>query len=125
MSDELKHALSGWTSPPLSASARERVETLLQDPTLPGPVASRRSGTALLPLTYGAVVAALVVWMVSAHDAARAALTQHHITVSAPPVITPGLPADTQVTATAVSIVNLQGYEAVRDPRLRVVRSQP
>lgn len=125
MSDELKHALSAWASPPLSASAHARVEALLQDATLPGPIVSRRAGVALLPLTYGAVVTALVVWMVSTHETPRAALTQHQITVSAPPVIAPGVPADAQVTATAVSIVNLQGYEPVVAPRVRVVRSQP
>lgn len=125
MSDELKHALSAWASPALSASARERVEELLQDPALPGPIVRRRTAVALLPLTYGAIVTALVVWMLSAHDMPRAALTQHHIAASAPPVIAPGLPADAHVTATAVSIVNLQGYEPVRAPRVRVVRSQP
>lgn len=125
MSDELKDALSAWASPPLSASAHERLHALLEDATLPGPVVGRRAGRALLPLTYGAVVSALVVWMVSTHETPRAALTQHQVTVSAPPVIAPGLPADAQVTATAVSIVDLRGYEPVRHPRLRVVRSQP
>ena len=125
MNDELQDALSAWATPPLSASARERVEALLRDSSLAGPVVrSRGAGAAFLPLTYAVFVGALVVAMLTTQNPRRPALTQHHITVSAPPVVAPGLPADAQVTAAAVSIVSLEGYEPIGNPRIRVVRRE-
>ena len=123
--DDLKHVLSAWEAPPIPLSARERVGVLLRDAPTPGPVVSRGIRAAIVPFAYAAVVALLVLSMATGYDGRGPVLTQHQIAISTPPVTSPAMPADAQLTATAVSVVNLHGYEPVPNPRIRVHRREP
>lgn len=123
--DDLKQVLSTWEAPPIPASAREHARGLLRDARLPGPVEPPRVSMTIVALAYAAVVAVLILSMASLAQRPGPVLTQHHIAISTPPVPSPAMPADAQVTATAVSIVDLQGYEPVPNPRIRVHRREP
>lgn len=123
MTDDLKQSLSSWTAPPPSAAVRERIDTLFDDVSLRGPSATSKQGGALLPVVYGLVVGGLLLSTTWLSKGSAPVLKTHGVSSTAAVVVTPGLPATSQVTATAVSIVELQGYEPIQQPRIQIVRS--
>ena len=123
MTDDLKHTLAPWVAPAPSDAARQRIEVLLDDMRLPGPVRATRLGARVLPMAYGVVVSALAWSLLLTPPASGPVLRGHDVRATAPPVVTPGVPIAAQATATAVSTVELQGYELIQEPRIRVSRS--
>jgi hypothetical protein len=124
MTDDLNERLAAWVAPLHSEATRLRLDELLTDARLPGPFEAKPSRTGLLSLAYASAVGLLVL-VVIPRPAALPALTRHDLELSGPVVITPGLPAAAQTSATAVSIVDLEGFQAIDHPRIQVNRSTP
>jgi hypothetical protein len=122
MNDDLREHLDRWQVPAVPERTGRRIAALLDDSTLPGPlVAGRRRGRAL-PVVFAAAVATLVVLM-----APRPApsLLGHRVVVTADLVETPRGSAPSRSAALAVSSIDLDGFELVAHPRMRVHRRTP
>ncbi|WP_291984095.1 hypothetical protein [Luteitalea sp.] len=124
MTDDLNERLAAWVAPPPSETTRLRLDELLTDPRLPGPYEAKRSRSGLLSLAYASALGLLLL-IVMQQPAALPALTSHDLELSGPLVVTPGLPVASQTTATAVSTVDLEGFQAIDNPRIHVNRSTP
>jgi hypothetical protein len=124
MNDDLDEYLRTWQAPAASDRAVHRIATLLDDDTLPGPlVRTRRQGLAL-PVAYAAAVATVVLIMAPRFGDAPS-LLGHDVRVTRGVVEVPGVPASAQSAATAVSAIDLERFELVAHPRIRVNRRTP
>ena len=124
MNDELDEHLATWQAPAVPDRAVQRIASLLEDDTLPGPlVGPGRRGLAL-PLAYAAAVATVVLIMAPRLRDAPS-LLRHDVRVTRALVEVPGVPASAQSSATAVSAIDLDGFELVAHPRIRVNRRMP
>jgi hypothetical protein len=120
MNDELHESLGTWPAPALPGRTARRIDALFDDRTLPGPLlAGRRRAALALPLAYAAAVATLVV--ITAPRPLPAVLS-HDVRVTRGVVETPQAAASAPSTATAVSAIDLEGFEPVPRPRIRVNR---
>ncbi len=124
MNDDLNEKLSAWVAPPPSEATRRRLDELLTDTRLPGPCAANSSRRRLLPLAYAAAVGLLLL-IVMPQPAPLPALTGHLLESSGPLVVTPGIPEVSQTAATAISTVDLRGFQPIDDPRILVNKSTP
>ena len=125
MTDDLNERLAAWVAPSLPDATRLRLDALLTDSRVPGPrPASRTHRWRLLPLGYATAVGLLLL-AVSQRPTPLPAWTRHDLEPSAPLVPTPGLSEWTQRSATAVSAVDLQGFQPIDNPRIHVNRSTP
>ncbi|MGV3518586.1 hypothetical protein [Luteitalea sp.] len=124
MIDDLNERLAAWVAPRPSEATRLRLDELLTDPRLPGPFEAKPSRTGLLSLAYASAVGLLLL-AVMPQRAALPALTRHDLELRGPLVVTPGLPEGSQSSATAVSTVDLQGFQAIDHPRIQVNRNTP
>jgi hypothetical protein len=122
MTDDLHEYLSAWHAPALPERTTRRISSLLDDGSLPGPLVRRRM--VALPLAYAAAVATLVV-VTAPRRGDAPPLLSHNVRVTPALVETPGVPASAQSTATAVSAIDLEGFELVARPRIRVNRRTP
>jgi hypothetical protein len=122
MNDDLDEYLGTWEAPALPDRTTRRITALLDDPTLPGPQVTAGRRRLILPLAYAAAVTTLVV-LAAPHDAP--ALLSHDVRVTRAVVEAPGVPASAQSTATAVSAIELEGFELVARPHIRVNRRTP
>ena len=100
MKDDLLEYLGSWHAPALPERTARRITSLLDDRSLPGPLVGKPRRRLALPLAYAAAVATLV-------------------------VEAPNVPPETQSTAVAVSTIDLEGFETVARPRIRVNRRTP
>ena len=124
MNDELDEYLATWPAPAMPDRTVQRIASLLEDDTLPGPlVGPGRRGLAL-PLAYAAAVATVVLTM-APRLRDGPSLLRHDVRVTRALVEVPGVPASAQSTATAVSAIDLDGFELVAHPRIRVNRRMP
>ncbi len=124
MTDDLNERLAAWVAPPPSEATRLRLDALLADARLPDPLEAKPSRIALLSLAYASAVGLLLL-IVMQQPAALPALTRHDLELSGPLVVTPGVPAASQTSATALSTVDLEGFQAIEHPRIRVNRRTP
>lgn len=125
MNDDLNARLRAWEAPPVPERTARRIASLLDDRTLPGPVADTGRGAPILPLAYAAIVALLVVTIVAPERQGLPTLLHYEVAVARPPVQTPGVAASAQATATAISAIELDGFEVIAAPRIRVNRRTP
>jgi hypothetical protein len=124
MNDDLDEYLATWQAPAAPDRTVRRITSLLDDDTLPGPlVGTRRRGLAL-PLAYAAAVATVVLTMAPRLRDAPSLLI-HDVRVTRALVEVPGVPASAQSTATAVSAIDLEGFELVTRPHIQVNRRTP
>ncbi len=124
MNDDLNEYLGTWQAPAVPDRTVQRIASLLDDDTLPGPlVGTRRQGFAL-PLAYAAAVATVVLIMAPRLRDAPSLLS-HDVWVTRALVEVPGVPASAQSTATAVSAIDLEGFELVARPHIQVNRRTP
>jgi hypothetical protein len=97
------------------------IDSLFDDGTLLGPlVGPRRTGLAL-PLAYAVAVATVVLIMAPRLRDAPSVLS-HDVRVTRALVEVPGVPVSGQATATAVSAIDLEGFELVAGPHMQVNR---
>jgi hypothetical protein len=124
MNDELDDYLATWQAPVVPDRMVQRIASLLEDDTLPGPLVGPGRWGLALPLAYAAAVATVVLTTAPGlRDAPP--LLRHDVRVTRALVEVPGVPASAQSTATAVSAVDLDGFELVAHPRMRVNRRTP
>lgn len=124
MNDELHEHLRSWQAPALPERTERRIASLLGDRSLPGPVVSTRRRMVLVPLAYAAAVSIVVVVMAPrSHDGP--AVLSHRVVVARALVEAPNLPASARSSAIAVSAIDLEGFQAVARPRIRVNRRTP
>lgn len=124
MNDELDDYLATWQAPVVPDRTVQRIASLLEDDTLPGPLVGPGRWALALPLAYAAAVATVVLTTAPGlRDAPP--LLRHDVRVTRALVEVPGVPASAQSTATAVSAVDLDGFELVAHPRMRVNRRTP
>lgn len=125
MTDDLKTRLHAWEVSASSNSVSSRIERLLGDRSLPGPLTAPPSRLRLLPLACALVAGILVLTTMTWRSDDGPLLIRHDVLTGRPPVVMPGMPAAAQQVATAVSAVDLRGFELVADPRIRVDRREP
>jgi hypothetical protein len=124
MNDELDEHLATWQAPAVPDRTVRRIASLLEDDTLPGPLIDAGRRVLVVPLAYAAAVATVV--LIMAPDVRDApSLLRHDVRVTPALVEVPGVPASAQATATAVSAIDLDGFELVAHPRIRVNRRLP
>jgi hypothetical protein len=124
MNDELDEYLASWQAPAVPDRTVQRIASLLEDDTLPGPLVGPGRRVLVLPLAYAAAVATVV--LITAPGLSDApSLLRHDVRVTPALVEVPGVPASAQSTATAVSAIDLDGFELVAHPRMRVNRRMP
>lgn len=124
MNDDLHERLRVWDAPAPPERTAHRITSLLDDRSLPGPLVERRRRMRALPLAYAAAIATLV--LITAPRPRQApSVLRHDVTVTPALVEAPGLPAAAQSALTAVSAIDLEGFELVPRPRIRVNRRTP
>jgi len=124
MNDELDEYLATWQAPAMPDRTVQRIASLLEDDTLPGPLVGPWRRRLALPLAYAAAVATVVLIMAPRLRDAPS-LLRHDVRVTRALVEVPGVPASAQSTATAVSAIDLDGFELIAHPRIRVNRRMP
>ena len=122
MNDDLDGYLGSWHAPALPERTTRRITSLLDDRTLPGPLVSTRRRMLALPLVYAAAVATLVV---VTRPSNAPSILSHDVRVTRALVEAPDVSASAQSTATAVGAIDLEGFEPVARPRIRVNRRAP
>jgi len=124
MNDDLNAHLGAWQAPAPSDRAARRIAALLDDTALPGPLLAPARRPLAVPLAFAVAVTTLVVMMAPRRGDAPA-LLRHDVRVTRALVETPGVPAAAQSTATAVSAIDLEGFELVARPHIRLKRMTP
>ena len=124
MNDDLHAHLGKWAAPAVPERATWRIASLLDDATLPGPLVGTRRRLPALPLVYAAAVTTLVL-MTAPRPRDVPSVLRHDVIVTQALVEAPDVPASAQSTVTAVSAIELEGFEAVARPRIRVKRRAP
>jgi hypothetical protein len=124
MKDDLLEYLGSWHAPALPERTARRITSLLDDRSLPGPLVGKPRRRLALPLAYAAAVATLVVVTAPRPSSAPSVLS-HSVVVTRALVEAPNVPPETQSTAVAVSTIDLEGFETVARPRIRVNRRTP
>jgi hypothetical protein len=124
MNDELDEYLATWQAPAVPDRTVRRIASLLDDDTLPGPLVGPGRRAFGLPLAYAAAVAAVVLFGAPGLGDTPS-LLRHDVRLTRALVEVPGVPASAQSTATAVSAIDLDGFEPVAHPRIRVNRRTP
>jgi hypothetical protein len=124
MNDDLDEYLRTWQAPAVPDRTVQRIATLLDDDALPGPLVRTRPHGFALPVAYAAAVATVVLIMAPRFGDAPS-LLGHDVRVTRAVVEVPGVPASAQSAATAVSAIDLERFELVVRPRIRVNRRTP
>ena len=124
MNDDLNAHLGAWQAPAPSDQVARRIAALLDDPALPGPLLAPARRALVVPLAFAIAVTTLVVTMAPRRSDAPS-LLRHDVRVTRALVEAPGVPAAAQSTATAVSTIDLEGFELVAHPRIRLNRMTP
>jgi hypothetical protein len=124
MSDELDEYLATWQAPAVPDRTVQRIASLFEDDTLPGPLVGPGRRVLVLPPAYAVAVATVVLIMAPGLGDAPS-LLRHDVRVTRALVEVPGVPASAQSTATAVSTIDLEGFELVARPHIQVNRRRP
>lgn len=124
MNDDLHECLGAWNAPAPPERTTRRIAALLDDRRLPGPLVETRRRMLAVPLAYAAAVSTLVLLTAPRRLDAPAVL-RHDVRVTPALVEAPGVPAPAQSALTAVSAIDLDGFELVARPRIRVNRMTP
>lgn len=124
MNDDLHDCLRVWDAPAPADRTTRRIASLLDDRSLPGPLVETRRRMVALPLAYAAAIAMLVL-MTAPRARETPAVLSHDVRVTPALVETPDVPAAAQSALTAVSAIDLEGFELVARPRIRVNRMTP
>jgi hypothetical protein len=124
MNGDLDAYLGSWQSPAPPERMTGRITSLLDDRSLPGPLVETRRRMLALSLAYAAAVATVVV-VTAPWPAAAPSVLSHDVRVTRALVEAPSVPASAQSATTAVSAIDLEGFELVARPRILVKRMTP
>jgi hypothetical protein len=123
MNDDLRPHLDEWEAPSMPEPAQRRIAALLDDRTLPGPLPAARQRGRALPLAYGIAVATLVA--IAAPRAVDDPSVLRHRVVVTPALVGAASATSPASAAVAVSAIDLDGFELIARPRMRVHRRTP
>ncbi len=123
MIDPLQSALDAWKAPRLSDARHAAIDRLFDGDAVPLVAPPRRTFAQASFWLHAAVVALLLAAFVVGRAPASPALVSHVVVESQTPVHVSG--ARSGAVAATVSAVDLDGFEVVADPRIRVTRRTP
>ena len=125
MTDDIKSTLDAWEAPPPTEAARRRIDALFADPSLSGPLPPTRARARWLPAAYAIALAVLLFGWMPRPPTAGTPSPRHDVSAGTSVVNTAPGADDAPTTAIAVSTLDLQGFEPIDQPRIRITGRTP